>query len=227
MRTRSLLILITLAALALPVAARADETLNRIENCKAVLQGVLDLPEKGIPPALLDNATAVAIVPDVVKLAFVVGGRHGSGVLLVREGDGGWSLPVFIQLSGGSLGWQIGAQSTDVVLVFKDRQRVDSLLKGQFTLGADASVAAGPVGRQAEAATNARMKAEIYSYARSRGIFAGVSLEGSKLAVDQDADQAFYGRPASDPHVVIDGKVSDVAPEARELVDLLTSHTRE
>jgi len=160
----------------------------------------------------------VAIIPDVIKVGFVLGGKYGKGVVLVRDESGRWTLPVFLQLFGGSVGWQIGAQSTDVILVFKTRKSVDGLFKGKFTLGADAAIAAGPVGRQATASTDAQLKAEIYSYSRSRGIFAGVSLEGSILEVDADADAAFYGAEPTTPAEILQGKVANTPKVAKELV---------
>jgi lipid-binding SYLF domain-containing protein len=155
-----------------------------------------------IPHALLREAQGVAIIPNVFKAGFIVGGRFGRGVVLVRQPDGNWGNPVFVCLAGGGIGWQVGLQSTDLVLVFKTSNGLDRILKGRgkVTLGADIGVAAGPVGRQAEAATDVQLKAEIYSYSRSRGLFAGLSLEGAGMWMDFEANEAFYrlqgGRPA-------------------------------
>ncbi|GAB4387334.1 MAG: hypothetical protein Kow0025_00300 [Thermodesulfovibrionales bacterium] len=194
----------------------------RIENSVAVFKEVMDIPEKSIPPALLNEAHGVAIIPGVIKAGFIVGGRHGKGVVMVREG-GAWSNPAFVSFTGGSIGWQIGAQSIDVILVFKSKRGVEDMIKGKFTLGADAAVAAGPVGRQAEAATDAQLKAEIYSYSRSRGLFAGVSLEGSVLSIDDDANAAYYGdAPAAS--ILTPGAVSS-PPAARKLREALASYT--
>lgn len=178
---------------AAPAFAAGGEA-ARVGSATDVMNQIMQIPEKSIPPALLADAQGIAIVPGVIKLGFVVGGQYGRGVLVVREADGSWSRPVFVTLTSGSVGWQIGAESTDFVLVFKTRKSVDGILKGKFTLGADAAVAAGPVGRRAEAATDVKLGAEIYSYSRNRGLFAGVSLEGSALQVDDAADAAFYGR---------------------------------
>src|SRR5215470_10981392 len=144
---------------------------------------------------LLSEAQGVAIIPDVTKIGFIAGVRRGHGVVMVRDAEGEWSLPQFITLTGGSVGWQAGIQGTDVVLVFKTKKGVEGLMRGKFTIGADASVSAGPVGRDAEAATDTQLKAEILSYSRSRGLFAGVSIDGSALEVDQRAHVAFYGSP--------------------------------
>ncbi len=178
---------------AAPAMAAGGET-ARVAAANDVMNQIMQIPEKSIPPALLANAQGIAIIPGVIKLGLVVGGQYGRGVLAVREKDGSWSSPVFVTLTSGSVGWQIGAESTDFVLVFKTRKSVDGILTGKFTLGADAAVAAGPVGRRAEAATDVKLGAEIYSYSRNRGLFAGVSLEGSALQVDDAADAAFYGR---------------------------------
>jgi SH3 domain-containing YSC84-like protein 1 len=158
----------------------------------SVLSEVLGNPDSGIPQTMLRDAHGLVIVPDLLKGGFVVGLRHGNGVVLVRDERGGWQAPAFVSLTGGSVGWQIGVQATDVVLVFKTPKSVRGLLNGKFTIGADAAAAAGPVGRQAAAATDARLGAEIYSYSRSRGLFAGVSLDGSALQVDAAATQTYY-----------------------------------
>ncbi|OOZ36331.1 lipid-binding SYLF domain-containing protein [Solemya velesiana gill symbiont] len=157
-----------------------------------VLSDLQGIPEESIPLALLKNAGAVAIIPNVVKVGLVVGGRYGKGVVSVRREDGSWSDPLFLSVTGGSVGWQIGAQSTDVVLVFKSRKSVDSLVKGKFTLGADASIAAGPIGRKATAATDAQLESEIYSYSRSRGLFVGIALDGASLAVEHEDNARYY-----------------------------------
>ncbi|HEX8200618.1 MAG TPA: lipid-binding SYLF domain-containing protein, partial [Isosphaeraceae bacterium] len=156
---------------------------------------IMAIPERGIPPELLGDAQAIAIIPGVIKAGFVVGGRHGRGVLLVRDPAGAWSHPVFVQLTGGSFGFQAGVQATDLILVFKNRRSLESFLldRGKFTLGADAAVAAGPVGRHLEAGTDVRLSSEAYAYSRSRGLFAGLALEGAALALDRRAVMGFYG----------------------------------
>lgn len=181
-------------ALAAPLARAGSKELATVESSYEVLKALSAVPLKGIPPALMHRAKAVAIIPDVVKAGLIIGGRHGRGVVLVRDEAGVWGNPVFVTITGGSVGAQIGYQSTDVVLVFKSRKTLNRILEGssKLTLGVDASIAAGPVGRQAEAATDFQFKAEIYSYSRSRGLFAGVSFEGAALVSDKDANQAFY-----------------------------------
>ena len=175
--------------------AAESKEVERIEASIDILEDITAIPEKSIPPALLENAEAIAVIPSVYKAGFVVGGRYGKGVVSVRDDQGTWQNPIFIVLAGGSVGWQIGAQATDLVLVFKKRKNVEAIKQGKFTLGADAAVAAGPVGRKAEAATDIKLESEIYSYSRSRGLFAGISLEGAALQVDTQANQDFYGAP--------------------------------
>jgi len=201
---------IWLSLVLVPVGAQAIENnpVDRLNSAASILDKTMNLPEKGIPPALLRDAQGIAVIPGVIKAGFVIGGSYGRGVLTVRDKSGQWSPPLFIKLVAGSVGWQAGAQSTDVVLVFKTRRSVEGLLHGKFTLGADAAVAAGPVGRQGEAATDVKLKAEIYSYSRSRGLFAGVSLQGADLDIDHDAIASYYGKDTTVGDVA-DGKVSE------------------
>ena len=219
MRTLSVLLLagfLGFSMHAAPLRAGPRET-TTVQTAAQTLQEITAIPAKGIPASLLSNAQAVAIVPGVVKLGFVVAGRHGRGVVLIRNQDGTWGNPVFVALTGGSVGWQVGVQATDVILVFKTRKSVAGLLGGKFTLGADAGVAAGPVGRQAAAATDVQLKSEIYSYSRSRGLFAGVSLDGSAVTIDNGANAGFYGRFGITPAEIQAGQVAAVPDSARKL----------
>jgi lipid-binding SYLF domain-containing protein len=177
-----------------PLSAGSHE-LRTVESAAEVLRAFSDIPLKSIPPSLMREAKGVAIIPHVVKAGFVVGGRFGRGVIVVRQPDGTWSHPLFVALAGGSIGSQIGVQATDLILIFKTGPGLDRIVRGQgkLTLGGDVAVAAGPVGRQAEADTDALLRAEIYSYSRSRGLFAGISLEGAALLIDGPANAAFYG----------------------------------
>lgn len=168
-----------------------------VEHSAVILHEVTVIPDRGIPESLLKSAQGFAIVPGLIKAGFIVGGRFGRGIVVVRDASTGlWSNPVFITLAGGSVGWQVGAQATDLVLVFRTRRSIDGFLqnRGKFTLGADASVAAGPVGRQASAGTDIRLESEILSYSRNRGLFAGVSLEGAVLKLDVPACTSYYGQ---------------------------------
>lgn len=169
-----------------------DQTVDLATN---VLDEIMSVPAKQIPESLLASARGVAIIPSVVKGGFIVGVRHGRGVVMVRDDSGQWHPPLFVSLTGGSVGWQAGIQSTDVVLVFRTRKSIDNLLSGRFTIGVDAAAAAGPVGRQAAAATDATLTAEILSYSRSRGLFAGVSIDGSVMQLDYSAGGAYYQTP--------------------------------
>jgi lipid-binding SYLF domain-containing protein len=179
-----------------PLLAK-DYVAGPLHDACDVLETLPTIPAKCIPPSLLLDAQGVAIIPKVLKIGLGVGARYGEGVVLARNPDGTWSNPVFVCLTGGSVGWQAGVASTDVVLVFKTRKSVERLLqgKGKITLGADVAVAAGPVGRQAEAATDARLQAEIYSYSRSRGLFGGIALEGAAILNYVRANEQFMHTP--------------------------------
>lgn len=218
------LVLALLAPSAPALAASKEE--RRVAEAADVLDKLLRIPESTIPPSLLARAYAVAVIPDVVKAGFVLGARRGKGVIVVRKDDDTWSNPAFIKLTGGSVGWQAGVQSTDVILVFKTRQGVRDIADGKLTLGADASIAAGPVGRQAAVATDLEFEAEVMSYSRSRGLFAGVALEGSGVTMDNKANSAFYGADAGTAEAIF-ASSAGIAPEvAVTFVDLLTAQTR-
>jgi lipid-binding SYLF domain-containing protein len=184
---------VTLALGVAPASALPPDNEKTLEQATDVLTELAAIPLKDIPPKLLAEAQGVAIVPRVIKAGFVVGGRGGHGVVIAKDKDGNWGDPVFVNLGGASVGFQAGVQSTDVVLVFRNRKSLDRLLegKGKITLGADASVAAGPVGRMAAAATDAKLEAEILSYSRSRGLFAGVAVDGAVLRTDADSTSMF------------------------------------
>jgi lipid-binding SYLF domain-containing protein len=173
---------------------------RELEEAVEVLDELTAIPLKGIPPKLLADAHGVVIVPRVVKVGFLVGVRGGRGVALQRNSDGTWGEPVFVRFGGASVGFQAGVEATDVILVFRSRRSLDRVLAGKekLTLGADATVAAGPLGREALAATDARMKAEVLSYSRSRGLFAGVSLDGAVIQPDPEQNAAFRKHPTAD-----------------------------
>lgn len=203
-----------------------DSETERANNAVRVLKEIMMAPDKRVPSDLLNNAYAVAVIPDVIKAGFVIGGRHGVGLIAVKAPDGTWSNPSYLSMTGGSIGFQAGVQSTDVILVFRTQRGVDSIVHGKFTLGADASVAAGPVGRDAHAATDAQLKAEIYSYSRSRGLFAGVALDGSVLAIDHDANQAVYGEGVTPRRIFANGvnNVPDAVVDFRDRLEEYTAH---
>jgi len=200
------------------VSAAVDPA-GTVRESEQVLAEAMAIPGRQIPSRLLADAQGVAIIPRVIKIGFVAGGRRGQGVVFARDAQGEWSLPQFITLTGGSVGWQAGVQATDVVLVFTTRKSVEGLMKGKFTIGADASVSAGPVGREAAAATDAALRAEILSYSRSRGLFLGVSVEGSALEVDQASYAAFYGLPTAG----VPQRVPESAAQLRNYLVQLTT----
>ncbi len=178
-----------------PAAFGQEREEARILVATRVLEEVKTMPDQNMPDWLLNRAYGVAVIPDVVKASLIFGGRRGKGLLVVRDAKGRWSNPVFITLTGGSIGWQAGVQSTDVVLVFTTRQGVEGISDGKLTLGADASVAAGPVGRQTSAATDANLSAEVYSYSRAKGLFAGIALDGTAITIDSKANELYYKKP--------------------------------
>ncbi|WP_199099300.1 lipid-binding SYLF domain-containing protein [Dyella sp. ASV21] len=223
------LVRLLLAALVLLLPAMAaqaeDPPLVRAQNSVRVLTEIMQAPDKSIPSDLLKEARAIAVIPDLLKVGFVFGGRRGEGLISVKGPDGTWSNPSFITMTGGSVGFQIGASSTDVILVFRTQRGVDSIVNGKFTLGADAAAAAGPVGRTAQASTDSDFKAEIYSYSRSRGLFAGVALDGSALRIDYDANEAIYGKGVT-PRRIFEGGVSNVPPQVVDFRDRLEEYTQ-
>ena len=200
-------------ALALTIATTAAFAGER-EDVRAgeavrVVEQIQSIPESAIPDRLLDEAKAIVVVPDTIKAGFVFGGRRGLGLMSVKTPDGTWSNPVFVKLAGASFGLQAGVQSADVILVFRSERGVDSIVNGKITLGADAGIAAGPVGRNAAAATDGELKAEIWSWSRARGLFAGVALDGAVLSIDNGANRTAYGSGAT-PRAVFEGR----APQA-------------
>lgn len=223
MRCAVFTLLALFATIALPARAGEEES-RRAENAVRVLKEVMQAPDKAIPHDLLQSAHAIAVIPDVIKAGLVVGGRHGNGLIAVKTRDGTWSNPSFVSLTGGSIGFQAGVSSTDVILVFRTERGVDSIVHGKFTLGADASAAAGPVGRSAQASTDAQLKAEIYSYSRARGLFAGAALDGSALTIDNDANRDVYGEGVT-ARRIFDGGVSNVPNAIVDFRDRLEEYT--
>jgi lipid-binding SYLF domain-containing protein len=218
--------LLCAAALAAPglnaYAQGAEQTREdaRLITATQVLEELRSTPDQNVPDWLMQRAYGVAVIPEVIKGAFIFGGRYGNGVLTVRDTAGRFSNPIFITLAGGSVGWQVGATSTDVVLVFVTPRSVENFARGKFTLGADASVAAGPLGRQGEAA--AGVNAEIYSYSRARGLFAGVALDGTVIAFDGEANRLFYDRGQVTTQLITSGKVTTNSDLARRFLDSIS-----
>jgi lipid-binding SYLF domain-containing protein len=169
---------------------------GRLLTSTQVLSELMSMPEQNIPTWLMERAYAVAVIPTVIKVGLGIGGRRGKGVLVVRKDNGTWSNPIFVNLTGGSFGFQVGVQSADVVLVFTSKQSIEGIVGGKVTLGADASVAAGPIGRQSSAATDIGLTAQVYSYSRASGLFAGVALDGSAITIDSSSNESFYKKPS-------------------------------
>jgi lipid-binding SYLF domain-containing protein len=198
--------------LALPIAAFASSEDELAEEAAEVVEELAGIPESGIPARLLEDAYAIAVIPDVIKVGFLLGGRHGRGLLVVRTPEREWSNPAFITLTGG------------VILVFKSRASIDNIVNGKVTLGADAAIAAGPVGRRGEAATDSQLKAEIYSYSRSKGLFAGVSLEGAALQIDGSANAEYYAQPGISAHTILEDLTLRRPASARTFIQTLNRY---
>ena len=206
-------LLITLTVLAgfssqAALASAREEA--RLIEASGVLEELFAQKDTAIPEKLMARAYGIAVIPNVVKVAAVVGGRRGSGAMVVRDASGKFSDPIMVSLTGGNIGWQIGVQSTDIVLVFTTAKGVEGIADGKLTLGADASVAAGPVGRAASAATDQNFTAEVYSYSRNRGLFAGVALDGSILNMDSKSNKGLYGKSASASDIIDRRVTTDV-----------------
>ena len=194
----------------------ASDQVQKVEEAVRVLEEMMKESDKSIPVSLIEDCAGIAIIPDVIRAGLIIGGRHGKGVLLLRTEAGGWTDPSFIDIKGGSIGWQAGIQAADVILVFRTPRSVENITEGDFTLGADIGVAAGPLGRTAEASTNSDLKAEILSYSRSRGLYAGLTFQGSSIQEDKKANRAFYGADLS-PKDIFEGKAKAVPEVAAKL----------
>jgi lipid-binding SYLF domain-containing protein len=189
--------------------AQGTET-DRLVEAARVLEEVLSAPDKGVPEAIIEKAQAVVVIPSTVKGALLIGAQRGKGVMSARSASG-WSAPAFVTLTGGSVGLQIGGQATDIVLVVVNERGIENLAQNTFKIGGDASVAAGPVGREATASTDYKLQAQILSYSRSRGLFAGVSLAGSTIRADRNANEKIYGVGYSTKNIVVERKVEPTA----------------
>jgi lipid-binding SYLF domain-containing protein len=224
---RKRITLCLMMSLALSLSARAssnrEDDIRRIEDSAQIFQEIMGSPDKAIPQDLLGSAQCIAIIPAEKKFAFVVGGNYGKGLVTCRAPKS-WSAPVFLTVSGGSFGFQIGGSSTDLILVFRGRRGLHRLLSDKFKIGGDASAAAGPVGRSTAAGTDIELHAEILTYSRSRGAFAGISLTGAVVQPDDSGNQALYGLNANRENI-LDGKVA-IPAEAMVLVQAVSRATR-
>ena len=215
MTKRLVATLVALCLLALyPVQPRAQKDNNeakRVRDAATIFGEIMAADDKAIPSAILGKASGVAIFPSILKAGFIVGGTRGRGILSAR-GANGWSSPAFLTLTGGSFGLQAGGQATDLILVINGQRGLENLVSNQFKIGADASVAAGPVGRDAQASTDIQLRAEILSYSRARGLFAGITINGSTIRQDVDANQRFYGKRLTNKQIVFDGLAGSPEP---------------
>src|SRR5471032_993337 len=199
---------------------------GRLLTATQVLEEIEGMPDQRLPDTLLSRAYGIAVIPDVTKVAFIFGGRHGNGVLVVRDKlSSPWSNPSFVSLTGGSWGFQAGAQSSDIILVFTTKTGVEGIAGGKLTLGADASVATGPVGRQGSAATDMSFNAEIYSYARTRGLFGGIALDGSVISIDRSANSALYGKSGVTATEIFSGQAPAAPATAQRFLERLAQAT--
>ena len=204
--TRVLPALVVFALGSHAVGAQTGGEALRVANATKVVDEVMGAADKGVPSSIMESALGIAVFPSLLKGGLVFGAQHGRGILSVRDKKGGgWSSPAFLTITGGSFGAQIGGQAIDLILVIKDQRGLEQLVSNQFKVGADASVAAGPVGREASAATDIQMRAQILSYSRSRGLFAGVTLNGSTIRQDRDANDRFYGMGYRTGQIVFEG----------------------
>jgi len=208
--------ILALALVALSITtltAQSSDESRRLADAATVLDEIMAAADKAVPRAIMEKAEGIAVFPSMLRAGFVVGAQRGHGVLSVRDKKtGAWSAPAFLTVTGGSIGAQFGAQATDLVLVVNNQRGLEQLVKNQFKVGADAGVAAGPVGREASASTDIQMRAQILSYSRSRGLFAGVTLNGSTIRQDRDANERFYGTAYRTGQIVFEGKAT--APES-------------
>lgn len=212
--TKVVITVLTLAASHLVLAQSSDEA-KRIADAAIVLEEIMAAGDKAVPRSIMDKAEGIAVFPSLIKGGLVVGGQRGRGVLSVRDQkNGGWSSPAFLTITGGSIGAQFGGQAIDLVLVINDQRGLEQLVKNQFKIGADAAVAAGPVGRDASASTDIQLRAKILSYSRARGLFAGVTLNGSTIRQDRDANERFYGMGYRTGQIVFDGLGGSPEPVA-------------
>ncbi len=219
--------LLLAALICTPLVAESNEPAKRLEESAAVFSEIMSAPDKGIPDELLEKAQCIVIVPGLKKGAFIVGGQYGKGYLSCRRKNGrGWSAPGTVRMEGGSVGFQIGGSETDVIMLVMNQRGADKLLSSQFTVGAEGEVAAGPVGRSSTAETDALMRAEILSWSRSRGAFAGIALKGATLRQDVDDNQALYGKKLENRDIVTTG-IAPPSSAAKLLALLNRYHTRE
>ncbi len=219
--TRRVTAVVAIAAVSLALfsapthAVASQEETTRLEEASIVLEEIMAAPDTAIPRAMLDRSVGVAVFPSTVRAGFFVGGQRGRGVIVAKDEEtGAWSAPAFLTLTGGSIGLQVGAQSVDIILLIQNRRGLGRLLDNEFKLGGEVSAVIGPVGRSLEASTDLQMTAEILSYSRSRGVFAGATIGGATVRADRDANERFYGERLDSREIVLEGEAGAAVPEA-------------
>ena len=225
-KKKYLFLIVILLSMAFPTFAATKQE-NRVNDAMDVIVDLIKIPETSIPPILLSKAYAVAVIPNVTKIGLLIGGHSGKGVIVVRQQDNSWSNPAFISLYGISLGIQLGAQSIDTILVFKSPKGVTELANGKLTLGADASITIGPIGRRTAASTDINFLSEVYSYSKTRGLFAGLSFEGSNITMDRKSNSVYYGSSSMTPELIFSSSGNIAPPSANNFVQILTSQTHQ
>ena len=216
--TTGLICCMALTAITSMASAASSDQEAKIDEILEVLQRFSSIPERAIPQKLLQDAEGIAIIPSVVKVGVVIGGRYGKGVIMLRTADKQLSMPLFMSLRGGSAGWQIGARAIDILLVFKHKRELDILLQGGINLGGDTAVAAGPVGLDASA-NDTQLSADVYSYSQSNGMFVGVALDEVSLIVEEQDNSGYYGQEMISPEQIMAGEGVDAPPSAAELIN--------
>ncbi len=216
--TTWLLCCVVLAATTCVAVAASSDQEAKIDEVLEVLQRFSSIPERAIPQKLLQDAAGIAIIPSVVKVGVVIGGRYGKGVLMLRTPDKRLSRPLFLSLRGGSVGWQIGARAIDILLVFKHKRELDLLMQGSINIGGDIAVVAGPEGSKASVASDAQLSADVYSYSHSSGLIVGVALEEASLTVEEQDNSSYYGQEMISAEQIIAGEGVDVPASAAELI---------
>lgn len=219
-------VLIPLALLASAVVGAQQREEARLVLATQAVEAISGMPDQGVPGWLLARAHGIAVIPNVIKVGLGIGGRGGKGVLVVRDEQGSWSNPVFVRLAGGSFGWQAGVQAADIVLVFTSKAGIEGITDGKLTLGADASVAAGPVGRATSAATDPNLSAEVYSYSRTRGLFAGIALDAAAITIDRNANATFYAKRDVTASEIMAPTAPEPPPAAQRFLTALDTSAR-
>jgi lipid-binding SYLF domain-containing protein len=231
MRRKAIVCALAMSAIAASSLVAHQEKENdearRVSDATIVFNEIMNAGDSAIPSSILDKAEGIAVFPTTIKAGLLVGGQRGRGILSARGDSGTWSAPAFLTLTGGSIGLQIGGQATDLILVIMNKRGLENLVRNQFKVGADASVAAGPVGRDAQASTDIQMRAQILSYSRARGVFAGVTLNGSTIRQDKDANARFYGKAYETKQIVFErlGGAPDPVAAWRETLNRYTNRS--